>query len=119
MLKIELTEKNFCAGSLVQGKVFWQIENEPEQAEIRLFWYTQGKGTTDLEVVQTQKFENPQQADERDFSLQLPAAPYSFSGKLISLVWALELVIEPGDWVERAEITMSATGAEVVLGTIE
>jgi hypothetical protein len=40
--------------------------------------------------------------DERTFSLTLPREPFSFSGKLISLVWALELIVEPArTWSAR------------------
>jgi hypothetical protein len=46
----------------------------------------------------------------------LPEGPYSFSGKLISLIWALELACSPGSETVRREITVSPTGHEIVLG---
>lgn len=61
-------------------------------------------------------FQTPQMNDDRAFSLALPRQPYSFSGKLISLVWALELIVEPGANVARQAFVMSASGREVVLG---
>ena len=61
-------------------------------------------------------FQLAQMHDDRSFSLRLPREPYSFSGKLISLVWALELIVEPGSNVTRQELVMSASGKEVVLG---
>ena len=51
--------------------------------------------------------------------MTLPAGPYSFSGRLISLIWALELVAEPGNHVARVEITLGPDGQEVVLATGE
>jgi hypothetical protein len=46
----------------------------------------------------------------------LPLAPYSFSGKLISLIWGLELVLEPSQETARFEFTLSPTGEEIMLG---
>jgi hypothetical protein len=53
--------------------------------------------------------------DNREFQIVLPDGPYSFSGKLISLVWCLELVVEPGSLCERKEIVISGSGTEVDL----
>jgi hypothetical protein len=103
-------------GETISGRVTWQVDTAPESAELRLFWYTRGKGTQDVENVNSVVFQTPQMNDERTFSLTLPREPYSFSGKLISLVWALELIVEPGSNVERQEFVLSASGTEVVLG---
>ena len=108
----------FLPGEEVHGAVSWTLEKQPRSAEVRLFWYTEGKGTRDLAIVAQQSFAEPKQSDERAFRFTLPPAPYSFSGRLISLVWAIELVIEPGDHAERVQITVSPTGKEIVLSEI-
>jgi len=59
-------------------------------------------------------FPDPQTTDQRTFRFALPEGPYSFSGKLISIIWAIELILEPGPSVERREIVMSPSGREVV-----
>lgn len=117
MLKIETRNdaKTFIPGEEVEGSVRWLLDLPPESVELRLFWYTRGKGTQDVEVVEVVRFDQPAQDDSRAFRLRLPSAPYSFSGKLISLTWALEVVAKPCDEMERLEITMSPTGEEVVL----
>jgi hypothetical protein len=91
------------------------LDAKPKSAEVRLFWYTEGKGTRDLEVVATQELDAPNQNDERPFRFAAPEAPYSFSGKLISLIWALELVTEPGGQAERLQVAVSPTGEEIML----
>ena len=106
----------FKPGETIRGRVTWQVDEPPQSAELRLFWYTSGKGTQDVENVGAVTFQTPQASDNRDFSLTLPRQPYSFSGKLISIVWAMELIVEPGSNVERQEFLMSASGREVVLG---
>jgi hypothetical protein len=102
-------------GDRIEGMAGWHLERQPRSMELRLFWYTEGRGTQDVEIVDTVSFEAPGAEDRRSFSLALPAAPYSFSGKLISLTWALELVAEPRGESSRLEITVSPTGAEVLL----
>ena len=116
-LRIDLSggERGYKSGDVISGRVTWQVDEAPESAEVRLFWYTSGKGTQDVQTVGSVILQTPQMNDDRTFSFTLPRQPYSFSGKLISLVWALELIVEPGA-VERKEFVMSATGVEVVLG---
>ena len=107
----------FVPGSALEGIASWQVDQPPRSAEVRLIWYTQGKGTRDVKTVSVQRFDNPQPTDSQIFQLTLPGQPYSFSGKLISLVWALELVLEPGNLAQRLEITIGPGGKEVELPT--
>jgi hypothetical protein len=100
----------------VSGTASWTVAATPASAELRLVWYTAGKGTVDVSVVDTITFSTPRRSDSRSFSFALPLGPYSFSGKLISLVWALELVVEPGPDVARVDFALSPTGSEVLLG---
>jgi hypothetical protein len=104
----------FKPGESVEGRVSWNVDGATS-AEVRLFWYTRGKGTEDVGLVDTVAFPNPQATDQRTFRFTLPEAPYSFSGKLISILWAIELIVEPGSSVERREIVVSPSGREVVV----
>jgi hypothetical protein len=116
-LRIDVSggRRGYKPGETIGGRVTWQVDEAPQSAELRLFWYTSGKGTQDVGNVDSVVFQTPQMNDDRTFSVTLPRQPYSFSGKLISVVWALELIVEPGSNVERQEFVMSATGEEVVL----
>lgn len=105
----------FRPGDTVEGTVRWQLPEPPREIELRLFWSTEGKGDQDLEVVETVPFDNPGAMDRRIFRIRLPAGPYSFSGKLITLHWALEAVAQPGDHAGNLTITVSPTGAELQL----
>jgi hypothetical protein len=117
-LRISLADGRtaYRPGEPLSGRVSWRVDDQPASAELRLFWYTSGKGTQDVGVVQTMTFATPRMDDHRDFTLPLPREPYSFSGTLISLIWAIELIVEPGHHVDRQEIVLSPTGEEVVLG---
>lgn len=108
----------FEPGEAITGAVYWSLASPPRAIELRLFWFTRGKGTEDFAVADTQRFESPLAEEARPFRLQLPEAPYSFSGKLISLVWALELVVEPSGGIERLELVVAPGGREVLLGTV-
>jgi hypothetical protein len=116
-LRIDITggRDGFKAGASIGGRVTWQVDQPPQSAELRLFWYTTGKGTQDVEAIDSIVFPAPQANDDRSFTFTLPRQPYSFSGQLISLVWALELIVEPGSNVTREPFVMSSTGREVVL----
>jgi hypothetical protein len=116
-LKIEIGEDRlaFEPGEEISGKVSWNFEKTPHILELRLFWFTRGKGTEDAGIAGTSKFEQPQASESRTFRHQLPNAPYSFSGKLISLVWALELIAYPSKETTRREFVVAPGGQEVQL----
>jgi hypothetical protein len=116
-LKIAIRDNRtlFRPGEEIVGAVAWQLDQAPRTVELRLFWFTRGKGTSDVKVVQTVSFDSPKLEEARPFQLAAPTEPYSFSGKLISLIWALELVVAPGKETERLEIVISPTAEEIVL----
>ncbi len=116
-LKIETTENKtaFLPGDEISGIAVWQLDKSPEAIEIRLFWYTRGKGTQDIGIAETIRFDNPVLQGGQPFSIKAPNGPYSFSGKLISLIWALELIVLPSGETERLNITISPMGGEILL----
>lgn len=120
-LKIGLREDRtrFRPGDELVGAAGWQVAAAPRSAEIRLFWFTRGKGTEDVQVIDVVRLENPQAEEARQFRFKLPASPYSFSGKLISLIWAIELVLKPSKESRRIEFSMSPDGGEIILGQPE
>ncbi len=106
----------FDPGAEIGFIASWDLESVPETVEVRLVWNTSGKGDRDLKVVKTIRFDSPAANDQRDVTFALPWGPYSFSGKLISVIWAIELVALPGRHSMRREITVAPRGKEVVIG---
>jgi len=106
---------SFRPGDAIEGTVRWQLPEPPEAVELRLFWSTEGKGDQDLQVVEVVPFASPAAQDRRAFHIRLPEGPYSFSGKLITLGWALEAVAQPGEQAGSLAITVSPTGEEIRL----
>jgi hypothetical protein len=108
----------FAPGRSIQGTIHWSLDDNPRHLRLSLLWYTSGKGTRDAGVVETMQLDNPGASGSHAFSFTLPPGPYSFSGKLISLIWALELTASPGSETVRKEITVSPTGREILLTSV-
>ena len=116
-LSIEITgdKKSFRPKEMLSGQVSWALDKRPAKIFLRLFWYTKGKGTEDVGVVHEIAFDYPKPKEKRSFQIQLPESPYSFSGKLVALIWALELVVNHPEVVVRKEIIIAPLGCEIDL----
>ncbi len=108
----------FEPGAEVSGSISWKVEAPIQAIELRLFWFTRGKGTEDAAVIDKMRLDQPSAAGTEKFRFKLPDAPYSFSGKLISLIWGLELVAQPSREVARVELTVAPGAREVRLDTV-
>jgi hypothetical protein len=91
----------------------WSLPSPPRSLEARLFWFTRGKGTEDVGVVATRLVPAPGAHGEHRVTFTLPEAPYSFSGRLISLIWAVELVAD--QTAARWEFVLAPEGREILL----
>ncbi len=116
-ISIDGGRKHYKPGETVTGQIQWTLPEAPKALELRLFWYTLGRGDQDAGIATTTRFEAPQKMGSGPFDLDLPAGPYSFSGSLISLCWALELVTLPGKETAREEIVIAPHESEIELGT--
>lgn len=110
--------RQFTPTEWIFGTVRWQLDKPETLLELRLFWHTSGKGDTDVNVVDTLKWNSPVQQGEEAFQFQLPEAPYSFSGKLISLIWSLELVATANREDVKEDLVMSPSAAEIILSQV-
>jgi len=105
----------FRPGELLTGSVAWRLERPAKDLEVRLFWFTQGKGTQDVRVTAIRRVDVIGLQGRGGFRFKLPDSPYSFSAKLISLAWAIEAVAQPGERSARVEIVIAPEGKEVRL----
>lgn len=112
-IDIDDMKTSFQSGQTIRGQVRWQADSTSPKACLRLLWYTKGKGTEDVGIVDSVEFNNPEQNDRRTYQFKIPEGPYSFSGELFSLVWSLELVV--GTQFARQDITVSPDGHEIRL----
>ncbi len=101
----------YTPGAPISGKVLWQnLDPESASLEIRLLWFTRGKGDRDFQVLDQRTVAAPRRAGEFPFEFQAPGYPPSFSGKLVSLIWAIEVIQFPEREAELLEIVISPTG---------
>lgn len=114
-LFIENNRTDLKPGDALELSVLWALPSKPDSLEVRLFWYTRGKGTEDVEVIATEQVPAQAAAGEAKVRFTLPRSPWSFSGKLVSLLWAAELVAEPGARATRCEFFLSPSGKEILL----
>jgi hypothetical protein len=87
-------QTRFEPGQTLAGQFAWNLPQPPAQLALRLLWSTSGKGTRDVRIVRELSLDNPAASGRRDFAFDLPAGPFSFTGSLITLTWALELVAD-------------------------
>ena len=118
MIKIELDKKEamFAPAETISGTVSW-AEAEGTSMEARLIWYTVGKGDQDFELVAVHEVAAFGPAGSERFEFIAPSRPQSFSGKLISLQWAIEAIIFPDKSAQRATLAISKSGQEIVLAS--
>lgn len=121
MIRLGLRENQtaFRPDEAIAGAVLWEFEKTPASAEVRLVWFTRGKGTEDGGIAATATFAEPPAADTREFSFDAPNGPYSFSGTLIAVLWAVEFIVTPGNEFQRIEIVIAPEAAEIQLPRIE
>jgi hypothetical protein len=119
MIQIELEkhEAVFLPAETIAGTVAWSMV-EGTSLEIRLIWYTAGKGDRDFAIVDSQKVATFESSGREHFQFSAPARPLSFSGKHISLQWAVEAIVFPTQNSQRVNFTISTSGCEIVLHSI-
>jgi predicted ATPase len=52
---------------MLEGKATWQLDQAPAKMFLRLFWFTRGKGTEDIEVISETVFDHPLAAESLAF----------------------------------------------------
>lgn len=121
MLEIVLNQPplELVPGQEINGLVRWDLPQAPRDAVLRLFWYTEGKGTTDVGIIADQSILRMMPIVEESFRFTLPYGPYSFKGKLITLCWALELLIDKGKQSSRLDLMVSPWVEQVTLGSVD
>lgn len=112
-------ERAIGPGSEISGQIDWNVTELPESVHVRLFWYTAGKGDRDLSIVDETSLQTTSMSGNLPFRFKIPEGPYSFDGKLISLTWAVEAIVEPHGTTAREELTVGPGGRGAVIGQPE
>lgn len=118
-LRINQDPTTLVPGQVIDGVAGWRLDDAPRDALLRLFWFTEGKGTCDVGVVEELTLPHHLAELSGTFRFTIPAAPYSFCGQLITLKWAIELLVDKGDLVERLDLIVSPWVEQVSLKKVE
>ncbi len=116
---IDVSKKWIRSNERLEGEIFWALKKAPKRILLRFGWFTEGRGTTDNEVVGEEILEDPDKAGERAFSFPVPDGPYSFEGHLITLTWVVEVIVGKEDKVVRERIDLLAGDDLIRLRRIE
>jgi hypothetical protein len=118
-LFIDLPRSVYLPGETISGKIFWVLERPPEELRLTLGWWTEGRGTKDSRIEKSREWRPSSSAGEEPFELTLPPSPYSFSGTLIALKWALELRAKKEKEAVTEPIVVSPDGEPIELPHID
>lgn len=121
MLTLQIVDgqSHFNPGDDVQVQLGWSAESRPDSIVLSLTWHTEGKGDRDSSVVESITIDVPAQRDSLSLAIGLPDGPYSFSGQLISLIWAVEAVAQPSRESARQQIVVGPGKQEVALAKVD
>ena len=115
-IRLENDQKACQPGDTIAGTVSWKnLHKPPERVEVRLIWFTRGKGDLDVGIHSIRTFAQPADSGQEAFQFVAPDEPYSFSGKLISLVWAVEAIAFPSQEADHVDLVIAPEGREILL----
>jgi len=119
MIAVRKQPAEYEPGEEIAGGVQWLLGKAPASVEVRLFWHTTGRGYEDAGVVATVVFDDAKADDTRSFEFVAPQAPYSFTGSLITLRWAVEVVALPHKENARVDLVIAPQGKALVLAKVD
>lgn len=117
-LRLSQDPTTLVPGQIIDGRAGWHMEDAPKRAMLRLFWYTEGRGTQDVGIVEELELPSGRASCQGSFHFTIPDTPYSFQGHLVTLKWAIELVLNKGKQVERLDLIVSPWVEQVKLQSV-
>jgi len=105
----------YAPGDTIVGHFAWRCNDRPTTVTLRLIWITSGRGSTEVGAAGETILENPGLEGREKFSFTAPPGPNSFSGQLVTLKWALELVARPSNNHERRDLIIAPNASAIDL----
>jgi len=119
MLTLTLDKTSYVPRETISGTATWEsLPEKTNKLSVRLIWYTQGKGDRDVELLTSLDIEigpDSQSGGQQKFDFEAPRRPQSFSGKLIELTWAVELIAYPSRDSVLETVVIGPQGKTTVL----
>jgi hypothetical protein len=114
--RIRLAAPFWVPGATLQGEA--DLGGDPTRSRfftLRLSYWTEGKGERDEALVEEVELEAEPGQRVVPFRFRMPEGPYSFSGSLISLCWAVDLAVRGEPHRVREPFVLTPTGDELLL----
>ena len=120
-ISIELKDgkTSYNPGEKIRGELEWELAQEVPEITINIFWYTEGIGEQDSEVAKTEVIKAPLQSDRQGFEIDLPVAPYSYSGQITALKWAIEATAMKDKVKDVKEFSITPGNREIILPEVK
>lgn len=115
-VEIELDHFNHQPFQALSGRVKITGPIAAKSIQLRVFWFTQGRGDEEAEVVHRMTIDPHELVTA--FNWKLPAAPYSFAGQLITMAWAVEVVDNKENSLDLVPFLLSPSGEEIQLEAV-
>ena len=106
---------NYCPGETLRGSASWNVDEVPQSVEVRLFWLTSGVTLSQTGIVKRIIVDRPSARGMKSFQFTVPDAPWSFTGRFVSLNWAVEVVLLPSRKNARQFISISPHRTQILL----
>jgi len=106
-LQLHLEGDRFRAGETIIASVHWSLERPPAACLLNLLWYTSGVGEEAVGIVERHCFDHLESQGRRRCRFTAPKHPPSFSGRLVSLQWAVEALLQPVGGVARCDVIIA------------
>ncbi len=116
-IRLQTDYDAYYPGTDLVATVTWHFSEPPTGFLFRLLWTTEGKGTQDVGQVSTKRISTTKSQGSEDVKIRLPWGPYSYSGKLLSILWSIEVTAEPGGETASFPFIMGPDAKEVLMGT--
>ena len=113
-------ETAFAPGETLRGDLQWMCDTPPRRRSACACSGTpKGAAIATSASPRRSRWERPSRAARAPSASRLPSGPYSCSGQLVSVRWAIEAVSDSPRDVGRLELVLGPDRREVVLGEDE
>lgn len=113
---LDRPDRSYVPGETLHARIEWDLDPAPREVYLELRWDTEGKGTSDYEVVAGDKWTGLSARGERTWSVRLQRGPLSLNGRLIRIHWSLRCRAD-GREIVPVSLTISPTRQPIQLSS--
>lgn len=114
---LDRSDRCYAPGETLHARIEWDLDSPPRAIHLELRWDTEGKGTSDYEVVKGEKWTGLSARGNQTWSVRLPRGPLSLDGRLIRIHWSLRCRVD-GREMSPVGLTISPTRQPIQLSSL-